>query len=211
MLAPRPVYVCGSRVASCSSAPCRGGSSGSISAEGTSEVFSALHSGAGTDAGAGAGASSSYIMAMEVQRPKTATPVTWPSNPLPAHAHTPAASANTPDPSLLFNGLRVRMGMSSGVLPAGTKALGSDILNRAKEVSDAGAGGQVGTGVGGGGRLDGSASWDRHTCVHAPTHPIHACTGHTCAHASTSASHAIGRTCVHVSNVVFSCTHLRFP
>ena len=43
----------------------------------------------------------------------------------------------------LFNGLRVRMGISSGVLLLDAQTQGSDILVLAKEVSDAASGGQV--------------------------------------------------------------------
>ena len=71
-----------------------------------------------------------------------APPVMQPSTSLPAGAPVPAP---------LFNGLRVRMGISSGVLPPDMQAEGSDIMHRAKEVSDAGAGRQVDEGAGRGG------------------------------------------------------------
>ena len=44
---------------------------------------------------------------------------------------------------VLFNGPAVRMGVSTGKLPDGAGALGSEVMNRAKDVSDAGSGGQV--------------------------------------------------------------------
>eukprot|EP00200_Dunaliella_tertiolecta_P019164 CAMPEP_0202400750 /NCGR_PEP_ID=MMETSP1128-20130828/2982_1 /ASSEMBLY_ACC=CAM_ASM_000463 /TAXON_ID=3047 /ORGANISM="Dunaliella tertiolecta, Strain CCMP1320" /LENGTH=1520 /DNA_ID=CAMNT_0049004399 /DNA_START=82 /DNA_END=4641 /DNA_ORIENTATION=- len=43
----------------------------------------------------------------------------------------------------LFNGLRVRMGVASGMLQAGTPLLSSPVVDAAKVVSDAGSGGQV--------------------------------------------------------------------
>ena len=52
----------------------------------------------------------------------------------------------------LFNGLCVRMGISTGMLLPGEHALGSQIMSQAKEVSDAGAGGQVG-------RAGGQVGW----------------------------------------------------
>ena len=52
----------------------------------------------------------------------------------------------------LFHGLCVRMGISTGMLLPGEHALGSQIMSQAKEVSDAGAGGQVG-------RAGGQVGW----------------------------------------------------
>ena len=94
---------------------------------------------------AGTSLATSSMASRQMQGPMQAPPIMSPSN---------TVAASTPEPPLLFNGLRVRMGISGGVLPAGAKTQGSDILNRAKEVSDAGAGGQVGTGgLGGWGQI----------------------------------------------------------
>lgn len=45
--------------------------------------------------------------------------------------------------SMLFNGLRVRMGIATGTLAHGTSLRASSILQAAKLVSDAAAGGQI--------------------------------------------------------------------
>lgn len=45
--------------------------------------------------------------------------------------------------TVLFNGLRVRMGVATGTLVQGTSVRASAILQQAKLVSDAGAGGQI--------------------------------------------------------------------
>ena len=121
---------------SCSSGPAVGGGSVSTGGRLPSETLQVLTAGVTAGPAAGPGMSA---MAGQVQSPPQALPIIRHSNLLPA---------NAPEPPLLFNGLRVRMGMSSGVLPSGTTVQGSDVLNRAKEVSDAGAGGQVGKGRG---------------------------------------------------------------